>query len=119
MINIRKKPFLCFILLLLLLPASGCKDKNGTALFVDDQADLLNSEQRERIVRINKKLLEEYEQMKPERKPLTFDQVEEIWDEQIRPLIKDMSAMRDVSSGQEPPPENSRWYTNWQVRYKG
>ena len=59
MINIRKKPFLCFILLLLLLPASGCKDKNGTALFVDDQADLLNSEQRERIVRINKKLLED------------------------------------------------------------
>ena len=68
---------------------------------------------------MGRKLLEEYEQLKPESKPLTFDRVEEIWDERIRPLIKDMSAMRDVNPGQEPPPENSRWYDNWQVRYKG
>ena len=59
MTNIRKKPLVCFILLLLLLAASGCKDKNDTALFVDDQANLLSSEQRDRIVRINKKLLED------------------------------------------------------------
>ena len=47
------------LLILLLLAVPGCKDKNDTVLFVDDQATLLSSEQRERINRLNQKLLED------------------------------------------------------------
>ena len=51
--------------------------------------------------------------------PLTFDQVEEIWDQEIRPLIKDFEAMQDLRPEQEPPPKDSRWYANWQIKYRG
>lgn len=52
-----------FLLILFLLPllfsAIGCKNKNDAHLFVDDQANLLNSEQRKRIVSLNQRLLED------------------------------------------------------------
>jgi creatinine amidohydrolase len=64
-------------------------------------------------------LLAEYAKAKPERKPLTFDDVERIWQEQIRPLIPDFACMRDLGAKQEPPPDDSRWHANWRVRYRG
>lgn len=81
--------------------------------------ELMVDEAGRTLAEMGKKLLEEYDRLKPEYRPLTFDQVEDVWDKEIRPLIKDMSAMRDVAPGQEPPPEDSRWYTNWKVRYSG
>ena len=66
-----------------------------------------------------RQLLDDYAKLQPKHKPLTFDQVEEIWDHEIRPLIKDFKAMKDLQSGQKPPPENSRWYANWHVKYQG
>ena len=66
-----------------------------------------------------RQLLEDYAKARPEHEPLTFDQVEGIWGEEIRPLIVDFASMQDLRPGQEPPPENSRWYANWRVRYRG
>ena len=40
-------------------------------------------------------------------------------DDAVRPLIKDMATMKDLAPGQEAPPESSRWYANWRVRYEG
>jgi len=44
-----------------LFSAMGCKNNNDAHLFVDDQAELLKSEQRERIVALNQRLLEDLE----------------------------------------------------------
>lgn len=66
-----------------------------------------------------KQLLEDYAKLQPEKDALTFDNVEEIWDQEMRPLIKDLAAMQDVRPGQEPPPKDSRWYANWRTRYEG
>ncbi|MEN8246665.1 MAG: TPM domain-containing protein [Thermodesulfobacteriota bacterium] len=52
-----------FLLILFLSPllfsAMGCKNNNDAHLFVDDQADLLSSEQQERIAALNQRLLED------------------------------------------------------------
>ena len=66
-----------------------------------------------------KHLLEDYARLQPKHKPLTFDQIEDIWEEEIRPLIKDFDTMKDLAPGQKPVPEDSQWYANWRVRYRG
>jgi creatinine amidohydrolase len=81
--------------------------------------ELMVNDAVERLGAMAKQLLEDYQRSLPEHKPLTFDQVEEIWSQEVQPLIKDLAAMRDLGPGQEPPPENSRWYANWRVRYRG
>ena len=52
-----------FLLIVFLLPhlftAVGCKNNNDAYLFVDDQAELLSPEQRERIAALNQRLLED------------------------------------------------------------
>lgn len=80
---------------------------------------LMVNDAAEHLGKMAKNLLEEYDRLKPEHKPLTFDGVEEIWDREMRPRIKDLAAMQDVRPGQKPPPEDSRWYANWRVRYEG
>jgi len=57
--NYTLQSLLLSILLLLLLSVPGCKDKIDADLFVDDQANLLSSEQQKRIANLNLKLLEE------------------------------------------------------------
>ena len=53
-----------------------------------------------------------------EEQPDAADE-EEIWEQEVRPLIKDLDSMKDMRPGQKPPPENSRWYANWHTRYQG
>ena len=63
-----------------------------------------------------KDLLEEYAGLKPRHKPLTFEGVEEIWEREIRPRLKNFASMQD---GSDTPPEDSRWYDNWHVPDRG
>lgn len=72
-----------------------------------------------RLGQMADQLLADYGRTKPTHKPLTFDDVEDIWDREIRPLIPEFNAMQDLKPGQEPPPQDSRWYANWRVRYRG
>ena len=81
--------------------------------------ELMVKDAVKRLGAMAKQLLEDYQRLQPEHKPLTFDQVEEIWNREVQPLIKDLATMQDLGPGQEPPPENSRWYANWRVRYRG
>ena len=59
-----------------------------------------------------KELLTEYERLKPDHTPLTYGQIERIWEEEIRPRMKNFASMQ---SGDKAPPEDSRWYANWRV----
>jgi creatinine amidohydrolase len=81
--------------------------------------ELMASDAAERLGTMAKQLLEDYARAQPEHRLLTFDQVEDIWEQEVRPLIKDLAAMQDLQPGQEPPSEDSRWYANWRVRYRG
>ncbi len=63
-----------------------------------------------------KELLKDYAELQPKHNPLTFDGVEEIWEQEIRPRLKDFASMQD---GEESPPEDSRWYANWHVPNQG
>ena len=60
-------------------------------------------------------LLEAYDREKPERQVMTYDDVERIWDEVVRPRFADFASMQDLGPDQEPPPETSRWYAQWKV----
>ncbi len=62
-----------------------------------------------------RELLEAYEREQPVRRPLTFDDIERIWQEEVRPRVADFESMKDLGPGQEPPPEDSRWYAQWRV----
>lgn len=62
-----------------------------------------------------KGLLEEYDRVQPERQPLTFDEVEQLWEDEVRPRFGDFSAMKDLYEGQHEPAEDSRWRPNWKV----
>ncbi|MFQ6040829.1 MAG: hypothetical protein ACE5PV_08240, partial [Candidatus Poribacteria bacterium] len=79
----------------------------GEAL-VDDLVQLLGTKAEE--------LLKEYAKLQPQHNPLTFDQVEEIWQKEIRPRLKDFASMQD---GESAPAEDSRWYANWHVPSRG
>lgn len=62
-----------------------------------------------------KELLDEYSTLQPAHKPLSFDQVEEMWEREIWPRIGNFKAMQDPGEDREIPPQDSRWYTNWHV----
>ncbi len=67
-----------------------------------------------------RRLLAAYNEAAPVWRLVTFDDVEEIWETEIKPRLPEMSAMQDLGAGQEPPPEDSRWYANWRVpRHRG
>lgn len=57
-------------------------------------------------------LLAEYDSLKPAHTPLTYGDIEEIWEREIRPRYRDFASMQD---GADSPPENSRWYANRHV----
>ena len=63
-----------------------------------------------------KELLEDYAKLQPKHNPLTFEQIEAIWEQEVRPRFKDFASMQD---SEESPPEQSRWYANWHVPNRG
>ena len=63
-----------------------------------------------------KELLAEYDRLQPTRAPLTFAQVEDIWEDEVRPELKNFSSMQQAP---EPPPEDSIWYANCHIPDRG
>ncbi len=59
-------------------------------------------------------LLAEYGQLQPERRFLTYQDVEDIWEQDVAPLVKDFRSMQPLGENQEAPPEGSIWRRNWQ-----
>ncbi len=59
-----------------------------------------------------KELLAAYKAEVSNRTPLTFDDVEGIWEDEIRPKLAEFASMQ---SPKPSPPSNSRWYPNSQV----
>jgi creatinine amidohydrolase len=64
-------------------------------------------------------LLAEYEQAPRTHSLRTYEQVEQLWDEVVRPVLKDFRSMQDLWDGQPPVPEDSRWHENWRVPDRG
>jgi creatinine amidohydrolase len=62
-----------------------------------------------------RQLLQDYERLKPPHTLRTFEQVEQLWDELVRPIIGNFQTMQDQWPGQEPVPEGSVWHGNWRV----
>lgn len=83
-------------------------DRRAGERMLADIVDVLGNKAQE--------LLDEYEQLQPKREPRTFEQVEVIWDEEIRPKLPGFASMQD---GVEAPPRDSRWYANWHIPERG
>jgi creatinine amidohydrolase/Fe(II)-dependent formamide hydrolase-like protein len=66
-------------------------------------------------------LLEEYQRLQPRHTLRTFDQVEQLWDDVVRPKLKEFRTMQTLWGwpGEEAPAEDSVWYPNWQVPERG
>jgi creatinine amidohydrolase len=67
----------------------------------------------DRLGRQAAELLAEYDRLQPERRFLTYQDVEEIWAHDVEPLVKDFQSMQPLSGDQEAPPEGSIWRRNW------
>lgn len=67
------------------------------------------------LAAVGRGLLEEYERLQPVRRALTFDEVEQIWEDEVRPRFGEFRCMTDLAEGQSPPAEDSIWRANWQV----
>jgi hypothetical protein len=59
-------------------------------------------------------LLAAYDAVQPEHRPLSFEDVERICDEVVRPKLPEFVTMKP-RWGNEDPREGSRWRINWQV----
>ena len=64
-------------------------------------------------------LLDAYERLKPTHPPLTFEDIERIWEQEVRPHLSGYASMQDAANGQEPPSEDSRWHAQWRVPDRG
>jgi hypothetical protein len=64
-------------------------------------------------------LLAAYDAAKPQHRPLTFEDVERIWEEEVRPKLPQFESMQRVWGEQQPPAETSRWRANWSVPERG
>ncbi|HLK58102.1 MAG TPA: creatininase family protein [Chthonomonadaceae bacterium] len=60
-------------------------------------------------------LLAAYDREQPQHTLLTFDDVERVWKEIVRPELPRFHSMQELAEGQQPVPEDSRWYANWRV----
>ena len=45
-------------------------------------------------------------------KPVTFEEVEKMWTEQVAPTLKTFETMKNTS---ESPPEDSQWFAQWKI----
>ncbi|NOZ19489.1 MAG: creatininase family protein [Planctomycetes bacterium] len=66
-----------------------------------------------------KDLLAEYDKVKPDRKPLTFEGIDRIWDEEVKPRMKDFEICQPLFGDVRPPAENSRWRPHWDIPVRG
>lgn len=64
-------------------------------------------------------LLAAYDAAQPAHTLQTFEDVERLWDDVVRPALKGFRTMQDLWDGQPEVPESSRWYTNWRVPDRG
>jgi len=62
-----------------------------------------------------KELLVAYETEKPEHTFTTFDDVERIWQDVIRPELPNFRTMQNAWADDATLPADSVWYKNWQV----
>jgi hypothetical protein len=62
-----------------------------------------------------RELLALYQAVKPKREPQTFDDVERIWEEEVRPRLREFETMKRVWGEQEALAETTRWRANWAV----
>jgi len=63
-----------------------------------------------------RELLDAYDSERPEHALRTFEDVERLWDERIRPSVRSFHSMQPLQEGQEPVPADSRWFANLRVR---
>lgn len=64
-------------------------------------------------------LLAAFAQEQPTHTLRTFEQVEQLWQEVIRPVLPEFQSMQDLWSGQDAIPEGSVWHANWRVPDRG
>jgi creatinine amidohydrolase len=64
-----------------------------------------------------KEMLSEYDTSKAHsRRPLSFEQVERLWANEVFPQLPRFHSMQQLFEGQSKgPPRSSRWYLNWDV----
>ena len=63
-----------------------------------------------------RQMVADHDVLRPECQVLTYARIEEIWAEELRPLVAGFACMRDTVSGGKPaPPKDSQWYPNWRV----
>jgi len=60
-------------------------------------------------------LLRMYDQERPSHTLRTFADVERLWANVVRPMLKDFQSMQPSWQDQEAVPEGSVWYENWSV----
>ncbi|MGD9519461.1 MAG: creatininase family protein [Armatimonadota bacterium] len=77
--------------------------------------EALVAEVAENLGTVAQELLEAYREPPAGRQALTYDDIERIWEEDVRPRVPEFRSMQDLSEGQEPPPEDSRWWLQWRV----
>jgi creatinine amidohydrolase len=64
-----------------------------------------------------KELLAEYDRLQPERREFTFDDVERIWEKEVRP--KEFKCCQLLYGKDPPPREDSRWRPHWDLPIRG
>src|SRR5207248_9852214 len=62
-----------------------------------------------------RELLEAYDRERPTQRLRTFAQVEELWEQVVRPELPSFRSMQELREGQEPVREDSVWFPNWRV----
>jgi hypothetical protein len=62
-----------------------------------------------------KGLLEQYDRDRPQSRLRTFDEVETLWAEIVRPRLESFYSMQEAPADSEfaPVPPTSQWYANW------
>ena len=80
-------------------------DRRTGERMVNDEVEWLGKKMKE--------LLDDYtKQDTSDRKPVTFEEVENMWVEQVLPILKTFETMKNTG---EPPPEDSQWFAQWKI----
>ena len=83
---------------------AGEADRRVGERMVEDEVRWLGAKAKE--------LLAEYDRAQPERKPLTFGDIEEIWDREVR--MHEFEICAPLFGG-DPPTEGSKWRRHWET----